>query len=82
MRRDYPYTTVPNQVHRIFRAQQLHDKKNYDERIMATPEQRAKMEFVDYLRPIVADADTGYALLNSRILPTHAMLDTAVFQQS
>ncbi|KAJ4485663.1 isocitrate lyase [Lentinula aciculospora] len=57
---DYPYTTVPNQVHRIFRAQQLHDKKHYDERMMATPEQRAKMEFVDYLRPIIADADTGH----------------------
>ena len=33
--RDYPYTTVPNQVHRIFRAQQLHDKKHYDERVSA-----------------------------------------------
>lgn len=57
--RDYPYTTVPNQVHRIFRAQQLHDRKHYDERISATPEARAKMEYIDYLRPIIADADTG-----------------------
>ncbi|KDN34146.1 hypothetical protein RSAG8_12759, partial [Rhizoctonia solani AG-8 WAC10335] len=30
---DYPYTTVPNQVHRLFRAQQLHDRKHYDERM-------------------------------------------------
>ena len=57
--RDYPYTTVPNQVHRMFRAQQLHDKKHYDERLSASPAQRAKMPFVDYLRPIIADADTG-----------------------
>lgn len=56
---DYPYTTVPNQVHRIFRAQQLHDKKNYDERMSAPPDQRKTMEYVDYLRPIIADADTG-----------------------
>jgi len=56
---DYPYTTVPNQVHRIFRAQQLHDKKNYDERMSAAPDQRKNMEYVDYLRPIIADADTG-----------------------
>lgn len=56
---DYPYTTVPNQVHRIFRAQQLHDKKHYDERMSAIPEARSKMEYVDYLRPIIADADTG-----------------------
>ncbi|KAF5384915.1 hypothetical protein D9615_001129 [Tricholomella constricta] len=62
---DYPYTTVPNQVHRIFRAQQLHDKKHYDERLAASPEQRAKMEYVDYLRPIIADADTGHGGLSA-----------------
>ncbi|KIM47564.1 hypothetical protein M413DRAFT_439235 [Hebeloma cylindrosporum] len=62
---DYPYTTVPNQVHRLFRAQQLHDKKHYDERMFATPEQRAKMPFVDYLRPIIADADTGHGGLSA-----------------
>ncbi|KAJ6623143.1 isocitrate lyase [Mycena sp. CBHHK59/15] len=62
---DYPYTTVPNQVHRIFRAQQLHDKKHYDERMTASPEARAKMEYIDYLRPIIADADTGHGGLSS-----------------
>ncbi|KAF8079082.1 isocitrate lyase [Lyophyllum atratum] len=62
---DYPYTTVPNQVHRIFRAQQLHDKKHYDERLAASPEQRKKMEYVDYLRPIIADADTGHGGLSA-----------------
>lgn len=61
--RDYPYTTVPNQVHRIFRAQQLHDKKHYDERISATAEARAEMPYIDYLRPIIADADMGLVLL-------------------
>ncbi|PPQ77040.1 hypothetical protein CVT25_014857 [Psilocybe cyanescens] len=62
---DYPYTTVPNQVHRLFRAQQLHDKKHYDERLSLTPEQRAKTPFVDYLRPIIADADTGHGGLSA-----------------
>ncbi|KAF8841916.1 isocitrate lyase and phosphorylmutase [Paxillus ammoniavirescens] len=57
---DYPYTTVPNQVQRIFRAQQLHDKKHYNERMSASPEARADMPYVDYLRPIIADADTGH----------------------
>ncbi|EIW87124.1 isocitrate lyase and phosphorylmutase [Coniophora puteana RWD-64-598 SS2] len=57
---DYPYTTVPNQVHRLFRAQQLHDRKHYDERMSAPPEKRAQMEYIDYLRPIIADADTGH----------------------
>ncbi|KAF8807940.1 isocitrate lyase and phosphorylmutase [Phlegmacium glaucopus] len=64
---DYPYTTVPNQVHRIFRAQQLHDKKHYDERMAATVEDRAKMTYIDYLRPIIADADTGHGGLSAVI---------------
>ncbi|KXN88898.1 Mitochondrial 2-methylisocitrate lyase [Leucoagaricus sp. SymC.cos] len=62
---DYPYTTVPNQVHRIFRSQLLHDKKHYDERMSATPTERAKMEYIDYLRPIVADGDTGHGGLSA-----------------
>ncbi|KAH8835636.1 isocitrate lyase [Flagelloscypha sp. PMI_526] len=62
---DYPYTTVPNQVQRLFKAQQLHDKKHYDERLAMTPEQRATTPFVDYLRPIVADADTGHGGLSA-----------------
>lgn len=61
---DYPYTTVPNQVHRIFRAQQLHDKKHFDERMSVTPEQRKNIPYIDYLRPIIADADTGLVTLN------------------
>ncbi|KAH8099737.1 isocitrate lyase [Cristinia sonorae] len=62
---DYPYTTVPNQVHRIFRAQQLHDKKHYDERISASTEARTKMPYIDYLRPIIADADMGHGGLST-----------------
>lgn len=57
--RDYPYTTVPNQVQRIFRAQQLHDKKHYDERMAMPTEKRASVPYVDYLRPIIADGDMG-----------------------
>ena len=57
---DYPYTTVPNQVQRIFRAQQLHDKKHYDARFALSKEERAAVPYTDYLRPIIADADMGY----------------------
>lgn len=57
---DYPYTTVPNQVQRIHRAQQLHDKKHYDERLTLSAEARAKTPYIDYLRPIIADADMGH----------------------
>ncbi len=56
---DYPYNTVPNQVERLFKAQQLHDRKNWDARRKLTPEQRKSTPYVDYMRPIIADGDTG-----------------------
>ena len=43
----------------MFRAQQLHDRKHYDERMSLSPEQRAKAPYIDYLKPIIADGDTG-----------------------
>ncbi|EPT03444.1 hypothetical protein FOMPIDRAFT_1022413 [Fomitopsis schrenkii] len=57
---DYPYTTVPNQVERLFRAQLHHDRKHYDERVQMGAEARAKIPYIDYLRPIIADADMGH----------------------
>ncbi|KAH7107162.1 isocitrate lyase and phosphorylmutase [Auriculariales sp. MPI-PUGE-AT-0066] len=62
---DYPYTTVPNQVHRLYRAQLLHDRKHYDERASLSAEDRKKVPYVDYLRPIIADADTGHGGLSA-----------------
>ncbi|KAI9688922.1 MAG: hypothetical protein M1820_010212 [Bogoriella megaspora] len=62
---DYPYNTVPNQVQRMFKAQQLHDRKHFDERKKMTAEQRANQPYVDYLRPIVADGDTGHGGLTA-----------------
>ena len=62
---DYPYNTVPNQVQRLFKAQQLHDRKQWDARQKLTPEERKVTPYVDYLRPIVADGDTGYEGIES-----------------
>ncbi|KAL7417440.1 isocitrate lyase and phosphorylmutase [Mrakia frigida] len=63
---DYPYTTVPNQVQRLHRAQTLHDRIHYDERMRETEgEKRGKMERTDYLRPIIADGDAGHGGLSS-----------------
>lgn len=56
---DYPYNTVPNQVQRLFKAQQLHDRKHWDARRQWSSEKRQKTPYVDYLRPIIADGDTG-----------------------
>ncbi len=62
---DYPYNTVPNQVQRLFKAQQLHDRKHFDQRRAMSADQRANTPYVDYLRPIVADGDTGHGGLSA-----------------
>lgn len=62
---DYPYNTVPNQVQRLFKAQQLHDRKHYDARRSMSAEKRQSEPYIDYLRPIIADGDTGHGGLSA-----------------
>ena len=62
---DYPYNTVPNQVQRMFKAQQLHDRKHFDARRKMSAQEREKAPYVDYMRPIVADGDTGHGGLSA-----------------
>ncbi|KAK4168097.1 isocitrate lyase [Cladorrhinum sp. PSN259] len=62
---DYPYTTVPNKVGHLFMAQLFHDRKQRQERMSVPKSERAKLANVDYLRPIVADADTGHGGLTA-----------------
>ncbi|OAA59074.1 Isocitrate lyase [Niveomyces insectorum RCEF 264] len=66
---DYPYTTVPNKVGHLFQAQLFHDRKQRHERLATPAAQRATAAAacpaVDYLRPIVADADTGHGGLTA-----------------
>lgn len=57
---DYPMDTVPNKVEHLWFAQLFHDRKQRQERMTMSKEERAKKLFVDFLRPIVADADTGH----------------------
>ena len=62
---DYPYNTVPNAVQRLFKAQSMHDRKQFDARRKMSAEERAKTPYVDYIRPIVADGDTGHGGLSA-----------------
>ncbi|KAM3514644.1 hypothetical protein MY11210_001750 [Beauveria gryllotalpidicola] len=62
---DYPYTTVPNKVGHLFTAQLFHDRKQRQERLSVPKSQRAQLANVDYLRPIIADADTGHGGLTA-----------------
>ncbi|GAA5967362.1 hypothetical protein JCM3765_000501 [Sporobolomyces pararoseus] len=62
---DYPYTTVPNQVQRLRKAQELHDRKMWDERRSSGSGKGQGGKWIDYLRPIIADGDTGHGGLSS-----------------
>ncbi|CAI7640003.1 unnamed protein product [Penicillium pancosmium] len=62
---DYPYNTVPNQVQRLFKAQSMHDRKQWDARRKLNADQRKAAPYVDYMRPIVADGDTGHGGLSA-----------------
>ncbi|KAF2271772.1 isocitrate lyase and phosphorylmutase [Westerdykella ornata] len=62
---DYPMTTVPNKVGHLFMAQLFHDRKQREERLTTPKEKRSKVANTDFLRPIVADADTGHGGLTA-----------------
>lgn len=61
---DYPSNTVPNKVAQLFTAQLFHDRKQRFTRTQAISKGKGELEklgpSIDYLRPIVADADTGH----------------------
>ena len=46
-------------------AQLFHDRKQREERLTTAKADRAKVANVDYLRPIIADADTGHGGLTA-----------------
>ncbi|KAI5287266.1 isocitrate lyase 1 [Ascosphaera aggregata] len=62
---DYPMNTVPNKVNHLWMAQLFHDRKQREERLRTPRSQRDKLEKIDYLRPIIADADTGHGGLTA-----------------
>ncbi|KAG9535894.1 isocitrate lyase and phosphorylmutase, partial [Aureobasidium melanogenum] len=62
---DYPYTTVPDKVQHLFMAQLFHDRKQRHERLSAPASERKNLANTDFLRPIIADADTGHGGLTA-----------------
>jgi len=62
---DYPMDTVPRKVHQLFTAQLFHDRKQFEARRQMSVAERKQSAPIDYLRPIVADADTGHGGLTA-----------------
>lgn len=46
-------------------AQLFHDRKQREERLTTPAGSRSKVQNIDYLRPIIADADTGHGGLTA-----------------
>ena len=46
-------------------AQLFHDRKQREERITTPKEKRGAVANIDYLRPLIADADTGHGGLTA-----------------
>jgi isocitrate lyase len=62
---DYPMNTVPNKVDQLFKAQVFHDRRQWEERRNLPRKKLETTPFVDYFRPIIADADTGHGGLTA-----------------
>ena len=56
---------MPNKVEQLFMAQLFHDRKQREARSRMTERELAETVYVDYLRPIIADADTGHGGLSA-----------------
>ncbi|CAM9012910.1 unnamed protein product [Wickerhamomyces anomalus] len=72
---DYPYDTVPNKVEHLWFAQLFHDRKQREERLNLPVEERAKLPYIDFLRPIIADADTGHGGITAIIKLTKLFVE-------
>ncbi|GMF69382.1 unnamed protein product [Aspergillus oryzae] len=53
------------EVNQLWMAQLFHDRKQREERITTPKEKRGNVANIDYLRPIIADADTGHGGLTA-----------------
>eukprot|EP00127_Corallochytrium_limacisporum_P006527 Clim_evm58s229 gene=Clim_evmTU58s229 len=62
---DYPMNTVPNKIQHLVKAQQFHDRKQRQVRSEMSKEERIANPPTDFLRPIIADGDTGHGGLTA-----------------
>lgn len=73
---DYPMDTVPKKVHHLWMAQLFHDRKQREERITTPKANRGNVANTDFLRPIIADADTGHGGLTAIMKLTKLFIES------
>jgi isocitrate lyase len=72
---DHGSRQVPNKVDQLVRAQMHHDRRQQQERSLAVLAGRDPGVKLDYLKPIIADADTGHGGLSAVMKLTKLMID-------
>jgi len=72
---DYPMDTVPHKVDQLFRAQCFHSKRQRFERSKMTDQQRKENPEIDFMRPIIADADAGHGGLSAVLKLTKMFIE-------
>jgi len=72
---DYPMNTVPNKVDQLVRAQLHHDRRQQQERSQAVLNGQDPGVKLDYLKPVVADGDTGHGGLSAVMKLTKLMIE-------
>ena len=69
------FVCAPTAVDQLFRAQLFHDRKQREARSRLSASERAATPAVDYLRPIIADGDTGHGGLPAVMRLTKLMIE-------
>ena len=72
---DYPMNTVPNKVDQLVRAQLHHDRRQQQERSQALLAKKDPGTKLDFLKPIIADGDTGHGGLSAVMKLTKLMVE-------
>jgi isocitrate lyase len=72
---DYPSNTVPNKVDHLVRAQLHHDRRQNQARSKALLDGKDPGIMYDYLKPVIADGDTGHGGLSAVMKLTKLMVE-------
>jgi isocitrate lyase len=75
---DYPWDTVPKVVAKIFKSQLWHDQRQRQYRLRHQQEDRGELENWDYMAPIVADGDMGFASVTSTMKMAREFVEAGV----
>ncbi|KAF4953696.1 hypothetical protein FGADI_5804 [Fusarium gaditjirri] len=75
---DYPADLVPSIVKRIFNTQLFQDQSQNQLRMKYSKEERKHLECIDYMLPIVADADMGFGTLTGCMKLVRSFVEAGV----